>query len=340
MLLTASLPLDVVKAHLPGDDCDVRPGMSIQSNIDASPLNARLVICAGIYAESLFINKNGLTLDAPSGAVLDGAILSGTRYGVRIANGVTGFTLLGLEIRNFDDLLRTDDPSSGIVALGASTDVRLSRVNVHDNAWTGVLFANGTGTRWTIENSTFANHRLAHVFAQDAKDVEIRNNTLIGSQHSMIVLRGKQGSISNNVVTGTGTTGILVGPSFNQAKWSQGLKIHNNTLTGNRTHGVWALGLQDGIIRDNVVNVTGAAMTLGGNPEDIVILKNAGAPIVETKETKAARKTFKNGLAPDYRLQTWDLAVISCEWFVCALGAHPVGLDNSRVRIFRAVFST
>ncbi|MGQ0536408.1 MAG: hypothetical protein ACT4PT_10075, partial [Methanobacteriota archaeon] len=72
--------------------------------------------------------KDGLALVGEPGAVLDGLTLSGTRYGVRIAAGVRGFTFSGFEVRNYKNVLAEDDPSSGIVALGTSRDVVVSGV--------------------------------------------------------------------------------------------------------------------------------------------------------------------------------------------------------------------
>ncbi|MBI4392585.1 MAG: right-handed parallel beta-helix repeat-containing protein [Euryarchaeota archaeon] len=320
LLLASSLPTEFVQAHLPGDDCDIHPGMSIQAKLDASAANTHLKICAGVYAESTLINKNGITLHAYPGAILDGSLLTGTRHGIRIADGVTGLTVTGLEIRNYNDLLWTTDPSSGIVALGASSGVRISNVNIHDTAWTGVLFANGTGTNWIIENSTFSNNGLANIFSQDAKNPTIQNNTFTGAQHAIIMLKPKKGTLAHNTITGSGSTGLLIGPGFNQAVWPKNLTIHNNTITGNRTHGIWSLGLQNGTIRDNMINMTnGAAMTLGGNPQDLTLIRNAAAPVLETKDVKAARDTFKKGTPPGYALQSLDVTVLNCEWFACAI---------------------
>ncbi|MGQ0537187.1 MAG: right-handed parallel beta-helix repeat-containing protein, partial [Methanobacteriota archaeon] len=295
-MLVAGFPVPSASAHLPGDACDVHPGDSIQAAVNAASPGATIRACAGIYAESVLVNTDRITLVGEPGAVLDGLALSGTRYGVRIGDGVKEFDFSGFEVRNYKNVLGDNNPSSGIVALGPSKNVRISSVNVHDNGWAGILLAKGRADTWEIRDSNVSNHAFVGIFSQDAKRLTIRNASLWNNKYGSIAAAPLELEILASTFGGSGRAAIAASPNLGQGGWPQQVRIHNNSITGTWTHGVWAAGLHSSRIRDNAIAVSGAALTLGGNPEHVFVYGNGPGTKVETKEIKEVTRAFREGL--------------------------------------------
>ncbi|HWG89356.1 MAG TPA: kelch repeat-containing protein [Candidatus Thermoplasmatota archaeon] len=288
---TISTPLAQAQLSVPG--CDVSAGQRIQDAVDRASEGGRIVVCAGIYAESVRIWKNGLTLDGKEGAILEGPSLAGPQYGIQIEDGVQGFTLQGFEIREFAKLTLGDDPSSGVVAWGRATGVTLRNNYIHDNAWTGVLAGSGLIEGWTLENNRFETHGFAHLFLMDAKDLRLAGNTLGSAPYGVILSNVTESDIANNLLRGSGRAAIVVLPSlYDPSGWSDDVRVTGNTIrraavgTSAWEHGLWAAGLRAAVIEGNTITSSPAAMTLGGNPEGIRLDANGASPLVETKDIR------------------------------------------------------
>lgn len=292
VVLLAGLPIQAVASTLPGVDCNVLPGTGLQRAIDAAAAGARVVLCPGVYKERITIAKS-IVLEAREGAILDGLEL-GAGHGITLAPGVSRVTISGLELRNFRGAFRAESASIGIFASGTAREIVLDSLRIHHNGWAGVA-ALGFAEDWTIRNTTFRDQRNFHVLTENATRWTVEKNTFSGTAEAGIVLfAARETTVAENVVAGTGSAAIAVGPRFHDDAPAREVNVQLNRVTGAWTHGIWGANLRLSSVVGNVVSGPDTAITLGGNPEQVVLAWNSGSPIVETKSTN----TFLSRVAP------------------------------------------
>ena len=78
---------------------------TIQAAVDAAHSGDTVRVPAGIYKENVHVNKNGITLEGVSGAILDGTGLTGdtgiTAAPITSGAPLNGFSLHGIQVRNY-----------------------------------------------------------------------------------------------------------------------------------------------------------------------------------------------------------------------------------------------
>ncbi len=165
----------------PGTSCN-NPGYStIQDAVDAASAGDIIRVCAGVYAEQVVIDKSQITLKGNPGAILDGSTLS-PGDGITILGGVSYVTVTGFEIRNYQGT--SSGVGNAIQAWNCGTsDIKISKNNMHDNAWNAVLTGNegeALHSRWNVRENTVANNGFYNIELTNVKNGLIAKNTVNG----------------------------------------------------------------------------------------------------------------------------------------------------------------
>lgn len=316
VLLAAPLPAPESQAQLSLGDCDVAPGGSIQSAInDAGPYST-IRVCEGTYYESVLIDKDGMRLVGDS-AVIDGSLATHGAHGIRLADGVRDILLEGFEIRDFNGTLTSGDPSSGVVALGSTTNVTLRSNTIHSNSFAGLVAATGTALAWNIHDNTFENNGFSHLFVQGGRALSITNNDATGAPHGFVLLGIDQALLLANALTGGGDGAIIVGPSLGVPTESQRVRIHANTVNGTWTHALWALSPRSLSVLANTFDVNGTAITLGGDTSEVRLDANTAERVSETSKVDPALALFEYGPEPGFGAQSAMATTIPCSGLRC-----------------------
>jgi Right handed beta helix region len=157
-LLSAMLVAGVASARPNGlGDNIVRPGESIQAAVDAAKPGDTIVVKKGLYHETVFIEKDGISLRGvkavleppteptspcgPSGFCVLGDVDFNTG---EVTEYVEDVSISGFTIRNFEE--------NGIIAVGAQ-DAKFMKNRAFDNHEYGIAAFSSTGTKM-ISNVT------------------------------------------------------------------------------------------------------------------------------------------------------------------------------------------
>src|SRR5512143_339841 len=192
----SSFAAEVNVLKVPGDYA------TIQAAVDAASSGDIIQVKAGVYNENVVIVTSGLRLHAGSGAVIDGAGLTGSGILVlgTAADPVTDVVVSGFEVRDFQ---------RGIVVQWA-TQARIRGNEVHDNIkWTGSIggLESAVGIDFATTNFSEASENFVH--DNGNRGIGLR----LGSANNVL----RANSINENgtlLTTGMGGLGILVtGPT-------------------------------------------------------------------------------------------------------------------------------
>jgi hypothetical protein len=192
----SSFAAEVNVLKVPGDYA------TIQAAVDAASSGDIIQVRAGVYNENVVIVTSGLRLHASSGAVIDGAGLTGSGILVlgTAAEPVTDVVVSGFEVRDFQ---------RGIVVQWA-TQARIRGNEVHDNIkWTGSIggLESAVGIDFATTNFSEASENFVH--DNGNRGIGLR----LGSANNVL----RANSINENgtlLTTGMGGLGILVtGPT-------------------------------------------------------------------------------------------------------------------------------
>lgn len=221
---------------------------SIQAAVDAA--SSGDVIClSGTFDDvpTVTIGTSGITLTSASAAILDGG--SGPAF--RLADGLSGVTIEGLEIKN-----RTGFRGGGIEAWDRSTSNITVRNNyLRDNSYSGVLVGSEGGfihTNWMVKDNTVTDNGDIGIELTNCKSSNILNNNVAGSGFADIVVQARRTSVGSvdinavkvlhNTVGGAGPYGIYVLAYEGLTGWPftsvgatsvlTNVTVNNNTFTG------------------------------------------------------------------------------------------------------------
>lgn len=311
LMVLSSMSLTSAATTLDGDEeCDVSSGESIQDAIDQADPYTVIVVCEATYKESLTIPKNGIQLLGKGTPILDGDLLGAT-HGITIAEGVQDVEIANFEIRDYDADLE-DDPSSGIASQGHTYNVTIRDNTIHDNAWAGVLAADGDDIRWTVEDNHLDKHGFAHVFIQDANGAFLTDNWMASSDQAVILADTEVARIEDNTVHGGGNGAITLAPGLGDAHPNERVAVHNNTITGQWDHGIWIAHAQDTRLTANNASVDGTAYTVGADPAQVnVTTTNVGSPSATELTYAGVLHVFQDG-APTPPEHNTTLETVEC----------------------------
>ncbi len=200
---------------------------SIQNAIENASPGAIIEVKAGIYNESVFINKS-ITLEGDPGNARPGTgsdppelDSDGTRRNaINLVDGVSNVTITGFEIREYT--------SNGIRAPTATENITITDNHIHRVAggdWsTGITTRfpqNEDHQRWQITGNVIQNVSFASIHLANARHSRIEKNVISGGQNL-------GGSLSNN-----STIGIAI-QSRSQTIDNRvsNITVQNNTVTG------------------------------------------------------------------------------------------------------------
>jgi nitrous oxidase accessory protein NosD len=184
---------------------------SLQKAIDKAAPDA-VINVSGTCKENFYVTKS-LTIRGPSAT-----LASPNQYFpvVAVTNGK--LQLLGEPTKP----LTISDGDRGVIVVGKGAQAVLDYVTVKENAWGGVLIADGAAT---VRNSTISGNGVGIAVLDKA---EITNNTISGNRGCGVWAVSKaQGWAGDAQVSGSGNTmsnntgGDLCPPDF---KWPQGFK--------------------------------------------------------------------------------------------------------------------
>jgi parallel beta-helix repeat protein len=187
---------------------------SIQAAIDAADPGDTIFVPRGTYAECPVVDKSGLTITGPRGAVIDA---TGCANGLTVGTGrfstdpntglpvcppiaIDGFTLSGLTIRNADP--------NGIFLIGV-THFRVTGGKYVANGDYGIFprCSNGGRIDWNaVDGAKVALD--AGIYVGVDQDVDVQNNFVTGSPIGIEVENSLDTRVRWNAVTGN-TSAIL-----------------------------------------------------------------------------------------------------------------------------------
>ncbi len=218
-----------------GGDAPTSAKKTIQAGVNQVSVNGTVIVAAGVYTESLVINKDGVTLQG-AGAGTDPAQHT-------IITRPTGNTNPGISL-----------PTAG------TTDVTITNLRVQNFANGGICSIGANNNGFHVEgvqvaNTTFGVNCLGGIYMNGpVNGVTITNNELIGNTSRGIVIWNgfKQNiTITHNIVTGNNCCGIEL-----QDGTASGVLISDNTVSGNADSGIAAVGLTSGAGPNVIANNT------------------------------------------------------------------------------------
>ncbi len=203
----------------------VHQGESIQAAIDAASPGDTIRVEPGIYAESLTVDVQGLTLE---GTEKDGVVVQ--------ASGGSGVLVNtdGVTLRDFDV---TGNATNGVVADGAN-GLRAERVHVGGPMLSAFLFQDGADA--VLKDGTCEDILFNCVLAIDTRDLTVDGGVFASLNRGIHVLRGSGANITGMQVSAGGENGLVLEDTA-QATVSE-------ALFGNGVFGVWVLRSVDTII--------------------------------------------------------------------------------------------
>jgi len=177
---------------------------------------------------------SGTTLSADDGdsPVLDGTSLQGsgptTISAIELLGGVSGVTIEGLDIKNYEGDSSGNDRSSGIVAAsGTTSDILIKNNYIHGNFWNGVLvFSEGDFVHdsWVVQKNTVSANEFVNIELTNCNSCMIMKNDIDGSSSLFgVVVQNR------NTIPGSGLTAM------------DGTHVMHNTIDGHTLYGVYVL---------------------------------------------------------------------------------------------------
>lgn len=291
---------------------------TIQAAINASNKGDVIIVDAGTYTEALIINKE-VTILGPNAAVSPNG---GSRVAEAVINLTAGnrtinlfannITIKGFEIKN--------SANAGAIMAGnfsgfkAVTGITIEKNYLHDMSGSAILcYITGSGTfQWTITDNKISNTTLATYFGG-------------GYGSGVKITKGTNCSITNNVLTNIGFTGIDV--------WQmQTLTISGNTLTTLVDNGMQVVGTNSNlnITNNTITNANYPSATLGqggiklfGSPTNLSVTGNTvtgcgSAFAVEPNNNAAGASVNNNNFSGNtygvYHAGTGTLNA-TCNWY-------------------------
>jgi len=209
---------------------------SIQTAVDAA--SSGDVVClddsSGAFAQQVVFDStdSGITLTAAHGSspVLDGTSLSGstTISAIELLGGVSGVTIEGLEIKNYEGDSSGNDRSSGIIAAsGTTSNILIKNNHIHDNFWNGVLvFSAGDFVHdsWVVQKNTVNANEFVNIELTNCNSCTIMKNDIDGSSSLFgVVVQNR------NTIPSSGLTAM------------DGVHVMHNTIDGTTLYGIYVL---------------------------------------------------------------------------------------------------
>ena len=215
---------------------------SIQTDVTAASLGD--VVClddsGGAFTQQVVFasTDSGITLTAEHGdsPVLDGTLLQGTGpttiSAIELLSGVSGVTIEGLEIKNYEgvggSVFTSSDRSSGIIAAsGTTSDILIKNNNIHGNFWNGVLvFSEGDFVHdsWVVQKNTVKANGFVNIELTNCNSCTIMKNVIDGSSSLFGVVIQNRNTILNSGLTAM-----------------DGVNVMHNTIDGHTLYGVYVL---------------------------------------------------------------------------------------------------
>jgi uncharacterized repeat protein (TIGR01451 family) len=249
---------------------------TIQTGVDYVSVNGEVRIAAGIYNESVVVEKSGIRIFGAgrletrlTGGNDDCDAPGPLRIGLRIAGGTDNITISDLRLAQFVTGILFDDDAGNY-----NFDTTIRRVNAVENCLAGVGSRVGTLVQLTLDDVDLSRNGQ-HSFGTDGVGVRIEDGLIesLTIRNSEINNNGAYGihlidnisvsglRITNNEILGNGYAGALITgvvPPFSN-------RIDNNSLTNNGLYGLLIADSQgDGqasgsgsfVIEDNFVTNT------------------------------------------------------------------------------------
>lgn len=291
---------------------------TIQAAINASNKGDVIIVDAGTYTEALIINKE-VTILGPNAAVSPNG---GSRVAEAVINLTAGnrtinlfannITIKGFEIKN--------SANAGAIMAGnfsgfkPVTGITIEKNYLHDMSGSAILcYITGSGTfQWTITDNKISNTTLATYFGG-------------GYGSGVKITKGTNCSITNNVLTNIGFTGIDV--------WQmQTLTISGNSLTTIVDNGMQVVSTNSNlnITNNTITNANYPSATLGqggiklfGSPTNLSVTGNivtgcGSAFAVEPNNNAAGASVNNNNFSGNtygvYHAGTGTLNA-TCNWY-------------------------
>jgi len=242
----------------------VRSEESVQEAIDRAAAGTVIVLSAGVYRESLVVDKS-LTL---RGSDSLGVAIVGLEQGsvIRILGDDTVVRLESLTVRG-----GVGFAGHGIEAED-SASVTLSQVRTCDNSWCGVWAkdkshvllqdsessSNGTFGLYgqdfatlTLERSRVTDNNTHGLFILHYAEVLVRDSTVSENWSGLWMWDGSRVAVENSAVCDNIDVGISV--------WNAGLlRLRGATVAGNGSTGIWLAESSRGILNDSSIAENGS----------------------------------------------------------------------------------
>jgi parallel beta-helix repeat protein len=161
-----------------GSSCDTATFATIQAAVEGAPLHATVVVCAGVYDESVTIDR-AVNLHGEHGAVVDA---TGQPYGIGVA--VSWVTVSGLTVENASDTAK-NAPADGIITAGfvsgvptPANHVTITGNTVKDNVGSGIDL---NSTSYSLASKNVATGNGVGINMSDDLGVPTSHNRIISN---------------------------------------------------------------------------------------------------------------------------------------------------------------
>jgi len=199
---------------------------TIQAAVDASQPGDTVKVPAGTYSENVVVNKNGLTIEASPGAVLDGAGLSGGT-GIHVtplapAATIKGFQLRGLQVQNFAE--------NGVL-IENGRDFSVTGGRYLGNHEYGIFALHSADGR--IEGNSVSGSDDTAIYVGQSRDITVKDNIVEDSTVGIEVENSVDVTVASNRCSGN-SAGILVDvlPGLDETV-TKDITVRNNILVNN-----------------------------------------------------------------------------------------------------------
>jgi len=285
---------------------------TIQAAVDASQPGDTEKVPAGTYRENVLVTRDGITIEASPGAVLDGAGLSGDT-GIHAApaspaSAIKGFRLRGLKIQNY---------SGNGVLIENGQDFAVSGGTYLGNGEYGIFALHSADGR--IDGNFVSGSNDTAIYIGQSRDITVRDNVAQDSTVGIEVENSVHVTVSSNRSVGN-SAGILVDvlPGLDETVTND-VTVRNNLLQdNNRANPVTDPSdilsrLPSGV---GLLNVGGDGLTVAGNiatgnesagiliaqlPPDAAALDPRINPFPDHNEIRN-NVTLENGGSPDPKI--------------------------------------